>query len=160
MNSIDVVSEPELFAIACPRCAAALAVSDDRVGAVAGCPVCQSSFLVPEPELPPPPVHQAVTTEDTSRPDDPVWREMAPTLAEAAAQPAERHRGLEFREPVSRLETEAGAVELRRLSAEEKRLRRSRRNIVMLLVGATILIVLTALLGREPKKKHRGPGHS
>lgn len=156
MNSIDVISEPELFAIACPRCAAALAVSDDLVGAVAGCPVCQSSFLVPEPELPPPPpAHRAVTTEGTVRPDDAVWREMAPTLAEAAAQPAERHRSLEFREPVSTLETEAGAVELRRLSDEEKRLRRSRRNIVMLLVGTTILIVLTVILGREPKKKPR-----
>jgi uncharacterized Zn finger protein (UPF0148 family) len=156
MNSIDVASEPELFAVACPRCAAALAVGDDLVGTVAGCPVCQASFLVPEPELPPPPpAPQATVAGATPPAADPVWREMAPTLAEAAAQPVERNRALEFREPVSTLETEDGTVELRRLSDEEKLLRRSRRNIVMLLVGTTILIVLTALLGRESKKKAR-----
>ncbi len=156
MNSIDAASEPELFAVACPQCAAALAVSDDLVGTVAGCPVCQASFLVPEPELPPPPpAPQAPVANASPAVADPVWREMAPTLAEAAAQPVERNRDLEFREPVSTLETETGAVELRRLSAEEKQLRRSRRNIVMLLVGTTILIVLTAILGREPTKKPR-----
>jgi len=156
MNSTDVVSEPELFAIACPRCAAALAVGDDLVGAVARCPVCQSSFLVPEPELPPSRSAPQATPDGAAIPAaDPIWREMAPTLADAADQPAERHRELEFREPVSTLETEAGAVELRRLSDEEKRLRRGRRNIVMLLVGTTILIAMTSLLGREPTKKAR-----
>lgn len=156
MNSIDVASEPELFAVACPRCAAALAVSDDLVGAAANCPVCQATFLVPEPELPPPPPASRGTAADgATTPVDPVWREMSPMLAEAAAQPAERHRNLEFREPVSTLETEDGTVELRRLSDEEKRLRRSRRNIIMLLVGTTILIVLTAILGREQKNKAR-----
>lgn len=156
MNSIDVVSEPELFAVACPRCAAAVAVGDDLVGSVAGCPVCEASFLVPEPELPPPQAAPHAAAAGAATPAaDPAWREMAPALAEAAAQPVERNRALEFREPVSTLETEDGTVELRRLSDEEKRLRRSRRNIIMLLVGTTILIVLTALLGRESKKKPR-----
>lgn len=153
MNSIDVVSDPDLFAVACPRCAAALAVGDDLVGGLAGCPVCQTTFLVPEPELPPPPAHPAPTAAAAAA--DPVWREMAPALAEAAAQPAERHSGLEFREPVRTLETEDGTLELRRLSDEEKRIRRGRRNLIMLLVGTTILIVLTLLLGREPNKKPR-----
>ena len=153
MNSIDVLPEPDLFAVACPRCAAALAVGDDLVGGLAGCPVCQTTFLVPEPELPPPSAQPAPTAATAAA--DPVWREMTPALAEAAAQPAERHRDLEFREPVSTLETEDGTLELRRLSDEEKRLRRGRRNLVMLLVGTTILIVLTLLLGREPKKKPR-----
>ena len=154
MNTIDVLSEPDLFAVACPRCAAAIAVGDDLVGGLAGCPVCQTTFLVPEPELqPPPPVQPAPTAAAPAA--DPVWREMAPALAEAAVQPVERHRDLEFREPVRTLETEDGTLELRRLSEEEKRIRRSRRNVVMLLVGTTILIVLTLLLGREPKKKAR-----
>ena len=153
MNSIDAVSEPDLFAVACPRCAAALAVGDDLVGGLAGCPVCQTTFLVPEPEIPPPPAQPAPTTAAAAA--DPVWREMAPALADAAAQPLERHRGLEFREPVSTLETEDGTLELRRLSDEEKRLRRGRRNLIMLLVGTTILIVLTLLLGREPNKQPR-----
>lgn len=153
MNSIDVASEPELFAVACPRCAAAIAVSDDLVGSAAGCPICQATFLVPEPEPPsaPPP-----TADEAAPPAaDPAWRDMAPTLAEAVAAPMERHRDLEFREPVSMVETEDGTLELRRLSDEEKRLRRSRRNVIMLLVGTTILIGLTALLGREPPKKPR-----
>ncbi|MGB8853142.1 MAG: hypothetical protein WCC69_06220 [Pirellulales bacterium] len=153
MNAIDVVSEPDLFAVACPRCAAALAVGDDLVGGLAGCPVCQTTFLVPEPELPPSPAQPALTAAATAA--DPVWREMTPALAEAAAQPTERNRDLEFREPVRTLQTKDGMLELRRLSDEEKQLRRGRRNIIMLLVGTTILIVLTLLLGREPTKKPR-----
>lgn len=153
MTSIDVASEPELFAVACPRCAAAIAVSDDLVGTLAGCPLCQTPFRVPEPELPPPP--PAAAGQGASPPPDHDWHEIAPALAEASAQPPERHRDLEFREPVTTLETSRGTVELRRLSDDEKRRRRSRRNVVMLLVGTTILIVLTLLLGREPNKKPR-----
>jgi hypothetical protein len=151
MNTIDTAPEPELFAVACPRCAAAIAVSDDLVGTVAGCPLCQAPFRVPEPELPPPP--PAAAGPDAPPPADHGWHEMAPALAEAAAQPMERHRDLEFREPVTTLDTSRGPVELRRLNDDEKRRRRSRRNVVMLLAGTTILIVLTLRLGREPKKK-------
>ena len=39
-------------------------------------------------------------------------------------------------------------IELRRLSPEEKRLRQARRNAVMLLAGALVLILITVLLGR------------
>ena len=109
----------------------------------------------PGPGPPAPPARRTSAADADAPAADAVWREMTPSLAEAAAQPAARHRDLEFREPVSTLETEEGLVELRRLTDEEKRLRRSRRNIVMLLVGTTILIALTALLGRDSKKKAR-----
>ncbi|MFM8953934.1 MAG: hypothetical protein ACKOOF_12880, partial [Planctomycetaceae bacterium] len=100
-------------------------------------------------------VAEAAAGPDAPPPADHGWHEMAPALAEAAAQPMERHRDLEFREPVTTLDTSRGPVELRRLNDDEKRRRRSRRNVVMLLVGTTILIVLTLRLGREPKKKPR-----
>ena len=165
MNSIDAASEPEFFAVACPKCAAALAVSDDLVGDLAVCPICDGRFLVPESELPPPPppppaVRDAAATGDsaatqgsTAAAEDPAWQQMATTLTESVAQPAERHRDMEFREPALTVETEEGTHEIRRLTDEEKRIRRSRRNLMMLLAGTVILIVITTLLGRDKPKK-------
>lgn len=156
MNILDVASEPELFAVACPKCAAALAVGDDLVGALAVCPVCDGRFLVPEPEMPPPPpaVARSSAAQGASAAGaDPAWREMATSLTESASQPVERHRDMEFREPTLTVETEEGTLELRRLTDEEKQIRRGRRNLIMLLVGTTILIAITALLGRDKPKK-------
>lgn len=156
MNSIDVASEPELFAVACPKCAAALAVGDDLVGDVAICPVCDGRFLVPEMEMPRAPrsAGESVTAEGTAAPAaEPAWQRMATTLAESNNEPVQRHRDMEFREPPLAVETEVGEVELRRLTEEEKRVRRARRNLIMLLAGTLILIVITALLGREKPRK-------
>jgi hypothetical protein len=155
MNILDSSAEPDLFAVACPTCSAALAVGDDIVGDLAACPVCDARFLVPEPEMPPPPpaARDSVAAEGSAGKADPAWREMATSLAESPAQPVERHRDMEFREPVRTLETEEGMIELRRLTDEEKRIRRTRRNVITLLVGTVILIVITLLLGREKPKK-------
>lgn len=156
MNSIDVAPEPELFAVACPKCAAALAVSDDLVDDLAICPVCDGRFVVPEPAMPAPPPaagDSSARQGSSAAAADPAWRQMATTLAESTAQPVERHRDMEFREPTLTVETEDGTLEIRRLTDEEKRTRRTRRNLIMLLVGTIILIVITALLGRDTSKK-------
>jgi hypothetical protein len=60
---------------------------------------------------------------------------------------------MEFREPTLTVETEDGTLEIRRLTDDEKRTSRTRRNLIMLLVGTVILIVITALLGRDTSKK-------
>jgi hypothetical protein len=55
---------------------------------------------------------------------------------------------LAFREPVRTIVSGDEVIELRRLTPEEKRLRQARRNMVMLLAGALVLILITVLLGR------------
>lgn len=55
---------------------------------------------------------------------------------------------LAFREPVRTIVSGDEVIELRRLTPEEKRLRQARRNAVMLLAGALLLILITVLLGR------------
>lgn len=47
------------------------------------------------------------------------------------------------------------AIELHRLTPEEKQARRTRRNLMMLLCGSAILIVITFLFGRTSGKRRR-----
>ena len=54
---------------------------------------------------------------------------------------------MQFREPVKTVGHGANAIELRRLTPEEKDARRRRRNIIMLLTGAAILIAIAVVLG-------------
>lgn len=55
--------------------------------------------------------------------------------------------GLDFREPVKTVRSGGVEIELRRLSAEEKRRRRGLRNLLLLVVGAASLVALAVILG-------------
>ena len=98
-----------LLAVACPSCHGALAVPTALAGAAARCPLCSRGFMVPLPAWQPP--------------------EEMPQEPPAPKPPSE----LEFREPTATLAGGDQAVELRRLTPEEKAARRARRNLIMLL---------------------------
>lgn len=55
---------------------------------------------------------------------------------------------LAFREPVKTIRDGDTEIELRQLTPEERRSRRTRRNLLLLVVGATLLVALATLLGR------------
>ena len=67
--------------------------------------------------------------------------------------PAAAAADLQFREPVKTVGRGPNAIELRRLTPEEKDARRRRRNIVMLLTGGAILIAIAVVLG--PGRRRR-----
>lgn len=66
----------------------------------------------------------------------------------AAASPAPSSE-LAFHEPVMTVGSGDNVIELRRLTPEEKAQRRARRNIVMLLLGVSILMTIVLSLGRS-----------
>lgn len=62
--------------------------------------------------------------------------------------------GLQFHEPAAKIVGHgANAIELRRLTPEEKDARRRRRNVLVLLTGAAILIAITLLLGNGGRRR-------
>jgi hypothetical protein len=62
------------------------------------------------------------------------------------------HPQLQFREPVLTVGRHGHEKELRRLSPEERRVRRGRRNIVMLLVGVAVLLVLVLVISMQGQR--------
>jgi hypothetical protein len=60
---------------------------------------------------------------------------------------------LQFREPVKVVGQGPNAIELRRLTPEEKDARRRRRSIIMLLTGAAILIAIAVGLGTRRRRR-------
>jgi hypothetical protein len=54
---------------------------------------------------------------------------------------------LAFRDPVKTIHSGNTTIEIRRLTPEEKRSRQARRNLLMLLVGAALLVALVVVLG-------------
>ena len=129
MKDIYAASRPApggLFVIACPTCFGHMAASAGMAGQPACCPLCAAAFLVPEPRL----------AELVRRPPLPV--------GDAAPQALP---GFALREPVRMLGRGADAIELKRLSDEERRIRRGRRTIILLVVGVALLAALVMLLG-------------
>mgnify|MGYP006289142535 CR=1 FL=1 len=63
---------------------------------------------------------------------------------------------LQFHEPVLTVGRHGHEKELRRLSAEERRVRRGRRNIVMLLVGVAVLLVIVLVISMQGQQAERG----
>jgi hypothetical protein len=61
---------------------------------------------------------------------------------------------LAFREPVRTIRQGGEVIEIRRLTPEERRSRRFRRNLMMIVVGVSILLVIVLLFGvpTAPKK--------
>ena len=114
-----------LMAVACPSCHTALAVNVDLSGHTAECPLCTMVFRVP------PAAANAL---------------QSPQSAPAVLEP----RGeLEFPEPIKCIDNGAQIIRLHRLTPEEKASRRARRNLIMLLVGLTILVALVLILGTK-----------
>lgn len=90
----------------------------------------------------------APAAEPASSPPGPA--ELIPDAASTTTAAPEAPRGeLEFREPVRSITVGDATIELRRLSPEEKQARRTRRNLLILVVGAAILFALVLALGRR-----------
>lgn len=182
------------FAVACPGCHGALAVTISLAGSAVCCPLCACGFLVPDPRQPQPTAPSRKKKDRRSRDharqetpggsarstvrdldipsDTPVSASMlqappAPSpgdtadAATAAHEPAVAAASADaasyrFRESgPTVIGTGADAIELRRLSPEEKQARRVRRNLIMLLSGSAILIVLALIFGRSAGKRRR-----
>jgi len=153
----------ELMAVACPFCHAALAVASDLFGKPAACPLCEKRFLVPLPtaagslapilDLAPPAAVQATTLV---APVSDLWSgvttdaEVSPQTSLTTLPTAATVQGeLEFKEPIKTVGYGANAVELHCLTPEEKTARRSRRSMVTLLAGVSILMTIVLLLTRK-----------
>jgi hypothetical protein len=153
---------PASFVVECPECRAPLAVRSDLPFRAARCPLCSGEFLIPKPEAPPvqsppaptgmsaPPPPRQHEVPSFSMPEPPAGSQSPAPLP---ATPARRTAELDFQEPVATIETAAGRVPLRRMSPEEKQARRTRRNLIMLCGGATILFLIVLLLGRDKKRR-------
>lgn len=167
MNRPSETDAAQPFAVECPGCHAPIAVAGDLAGHTAACPLCTAVFLVRVPvndepalpderllfaEPPPPstrrradeklPITTAVETAPTSAADDEYVRVPPPTPD--AGVPRE----LAFHEPVKTIRSGGAEIELRRLTPEERRARRARRNLLMLVIGAAILVALVVTLGK------------
>jgi hypothetical protein len=159
-------------AVACPVCFGGLAVGTDLAGLPADCPLCGSGFRVPPLAMPsttrpvqPPtraaadsaPAHRpALEGTQPTRPREPVRQEQPAAASSAATldavtsiQEQQADSGLAFREPVRTVGSGDGAIVLRQLSAAERTARRTRRNLIMLVGGVSILLTIVLLLGRK-----------
>ena len=168
----SAASEP-LLAVACPTCFGAVAVGAELFGLAADCPLCGQGFLVPmkaaavsaAPQAAP----SASSAASSAAPAAPAASSATPsaehagplagasvpdgTLAEHAtaaedAAVAPDLVPMRFRDPVVTVGSGENVVELRRLSPEEKARRRTRRNVIMLLTGLSILMAIVLTLGR------------
>jgi hypothetical protein len=72
--------------------------------------------------------------------------------AAATASPLPRAGDLAFKEPVRTMLVGGEMIEIRRLSPEERRSRRFRRNLLMIVIGVSILLVIVALFGTPPRR--------
>jgi hypothetical protein len=161
-----------LVAVACPSCFAALAVGTDLAGLPADCPLCGGGFRVPPLEVPaaprdamPPtravadaaPGRRPDRTSETARPRDVVPQATAAAAPradlsvapETSLQEPQPESELAVREPMRTVGSGDGAIVLRRLSPAERAARRTRRNLVMLVGGVSILLTIVLLLGRK-----------
>jgi hypothetical protein len=171
-----------LLAVACPTCFGAIAVGTDQFGQAAECPLCGCGFRVPvsaiadtshqpalaasaasppraepqarprkhrrelTPETPPPkPASQSAPQDRQPAPEDP-FVEPQP---QAAPVP-----GLQFQEPVRTVGSGDQMITLRRLTPEERAVRRARRNMIMMLTGVSILMAIVLVFGtKRPKRR-------
>jgi hypothetical protein len=160
----------DLFVIACPICRGHVAAKGGLCGRDACCPLCANLFHVPFPATPPataapsaprpalaedwggvieqlapPPKHPLPKPSDQPAVDAASLPETEPTPLDPAAA------DLVFREPIRTIRHGNTVIEIRRLTPEERRTRRFRRNLMMIVVGVSILLVIVLLFG-VPKK--------
>jgi hypothetical protein len=167
--------QPEpLLAVACPTCFGAIAVGHELLGQPADCPLCGTGFRVPAQTVAdaPRPSPLASSTADApaprqetpprkqrhAPPQQPTPSDLAAPLpedsaAESMPSPAPAAE-LQFQEPVRTVVSGDQVITLRRLTPEEKAARRTRRNLVMMLSGVSILMAIVLLLGtKRPKRR-------
>ena len=126
-----------LLAVACPTCFGAIAVGSELLGHPAECPLCGQGFLLP-----------VAGVADAPR--------QPPAASPAADGPAADAPAaeLQFQEPARTVVSGDQVITLRRLTSEEKALRRTRRNVVMMLAGVSILMAIVLLFGtKRPKRR-------
>jgi hypothetical protein len=169
-----------LQAVACPTCFGAIAVGPELLGQPAECPLCGSGFRVPvggvvnSPRQPaaasPTSDAPATRREDSTRKQ----RRAAPQELQAPQEPAAPDQvdppsqdsfaelqpsakpaaELQFQEPVRTVVSGDQVITLRRLTSEEKAARRTRRNLVMMLAGVSILMAIVLLFGtKRPNRR-------
>jgi len=123
-----------LIAIACPGCGVAVAVGVAFLGQAAECPLCGSGFRVPSHSPGP----------DLS----------TPQLSATPQLPSAIQAELAFDEPVTTVGSGDATITLRRLTPDEKASRRTRRNLIMMLAGVSILMAIVLLLGtKRPSRR-------
>lgn len=165
-----------LLAVACPICFGAIAVGTDQLGQAAECPLCGCGFRVPLPAVADAPQQPPVAasaaagaaTEPRARPktirrettpESPPPKSVSPPASEdpfAEPQPLPAPVAkLQFQEPVRTVGSGDQVITLRRLTPEEKAVRRARRNLVMMLTGVSILMAIVLLFGTK-RSKRRG----
>lgn len=163
-------AEP-LVAVACPACFGAIAVGPDLLGQAAECPVCGRGFQVPLPGIADAPPRPAAADGTATQPARSRRKHLPDTTPEPPPDPAERPvtadpfaepqpqaapaAELQFAEPVRTVGSGDQAITLRRLTPEEKAVRRARRNLIMMLTGVSILMAIVLLLGTK-RTRRRG----
>jgi hypothetical protein len=131
-----------LLAVACPTCFGAIAAGSELLGHPAECPLCGQGFLLP-----------VAGVADAPRQPPAASPAAASPAADAPAADAPAAE-LQFQEPVRTVVSGDQVITLRRLTSEEKALRRTRRNIVMMLAGVSILMAIVRLFGtKRPKRR-------
>lgn len=153
---------PELFAVACPGCRATVAVDRGLVGEEARCPVCPAVFVVPDPGPVPPAERERPGAAEPRVAGGAQAAPVAPAAApEAAAvrsdESADERAGHGPSEGVlpRHLGADTAGPSGRRLVRDERSRRRTRRTLVLMIGGITLLLVLAVTLGRRPRRSRR-----
>jgi hypothetical protein len=81
--------------------------------------------------------------------EDVVAPEGVPYLGPTLLTPGDQD--LEFREPVRTVRHGDTVIEIRRLTPEERRARRFRRNLMMIVIGVSILMAIVVIFGVPTK---------
>jgi hypothetical protein len=160
------IGSTPLFVVACPGCRGWCAAAVSLAGQAAVCPQCAAAFVVPHPAAIPAPIPSptpaptpAPTLLEQAAADAPAPSSAAteplPTfeLPDTLLVPGAAPPDLQFREPVKVVGQGPNAIELRRLTPEEKGARRRRRSFIMLLTGAAILIAIAVGLGTGRRRR-------
>ena len=135
-----------LFVVACPVCRGQVAATGSICGRDACCPLCANLFRVPfPPAAATAPRSEAAPPSSASGPatlgED--WGGVIEKLAPPRRQPPADE--IAFREPVRTVQVRGEVLEIRRLSPEERRARRMRRTLVLIVVGVSILLAIVVL---------------
>ena len=152
------IGSTPLFVVACPGCRGWCAAAVSLAGQAAVCPQCAAAFVVPHPAAIPAPIPAPILLEQAAA-DAPAPSSAAteplPTfeLPDTLLVPGAAPPDLQFREPVKVVGQGPNAIELRRLTPEEKGARRRRRSFIMLLTGAAILIAIAVGLGTGRRRR-------
>jgi hypothetical protein len=113
-------------------------------------PVSSEPVVFSEPPLPSTRLRAAPPAAEPPGPSDANVTErdeaLAPAPADTSSEPAPVDPALAFREPVKTILHGDQVLELRQLTPEERRLRRTRRNVLILVIGAALLVTLVMAL--------------